>query len=295
MPARNSASVRRTPATVSRAPRTGLSCFVDRIWAARPDAQAQAQEQARELVLPTGSVHVVFRLSREPLRIYAGFDDAVGFPAGWAVVGGIRLQSYLRDVSRPSATVGALLKPGAAPFVLGVPADRIAHGHFGLAEFWGRSTVDALAERLCNEPDAERRIEILERAIARRVSGRPGIDPFAAWAISALETPCSIRQMTEASGYSHRHFAARFRAATGLTPNAYRRILRFNRAIDCIAAEPEIGLADLAMALGYADQSHFTREFREFGGVSPGRYRRISPASPRHVPVEATADGAMQR
>ena len=49
--------------------------------------------------------------------------------------------------------------------------------------------------------------------------------------------------------------------------------------------------ARLALEAGYADQSHFSREFRELSGVSPAEYRVLRPASPNHVPFVDTYDG----
>lgn len=43
--------------------------------------------------------------------------------------------------------------------------------------------------------------------------------------------------------------------------------------------------ADLAAAEGYCDQAHLTREFQAVAGVTPGRYRRIRPVYPRHIPI----------
>lgn len=39
-------------------------------------------------------------------------------------------------------------------------------------------------------------------------------------------------------------------------------------------ARPELTLAELALELGYADQAHFTKEFRRFATQSPGQFRR---------------------
>jgi transcriptional regulator GlxA family with amidase domain len=35
------------------------------------------------------------------------------------------------------------------------------------------------------------------------------------------------------------------------------------------------GIADIALAAGFHDQSHFTKAFQECSGMSPAHYRRI--------------------
>ena len=42
---------------------------------------------------------------------------------------------------------------------------------------------------------------------------------------------------------------------------------------------------EVALQAGYSDQPHFNREFKAFAGVSPGRYLRLEPVHPRHVPI----------
>ena len=40
-------------------------------------------------------------------------------------------------------------------------------------------------------------------------------------------------------------------------------------------------LTDIALACGFADQSHLNRYFRRIVGVSPGLWRRVSPYETR--------------
>ncbi|TKB15692.1 MAG: helix-turn-helix domain-containing protein, partial [Mesorhizobium sp.] len=63
-----------------------------------------------------------------------------------------------------------------------------------------------------------------------------------------------------------------FNKAIGLTPAAYIRDRRLRRASALI--ERGFGLADAAIAAGFADQSHLSRTFRAMHGMTPGMFRR---------------------
>lgn len=63
-----------------------------------------------------------------------------------------------------------------------------------------------------------------------------------------------------------------FSRATGLTPYAYLLQRRLERARALLGGSQP--LAEIALACGFADQSHLTRLFTRLYGVSPGRYAR---------------------
>jgi AraC-like DNA-binding protein len=44
----------------------------------------------------------------------------------------------------------------------------------------------------------------------------------------------------------------------------------------------ELSIAEVAAVLGFADQSHFARRFRNWEGVSPGTYRRANALRSNH-------------
>lgn len=69
------------------------------------------------------------------------------------------------------------------------------------------------------------------------------------------------------------HIARTFRAYRGVTIGSFLRQLRVSRAC-FLLEERDLPLAQLAMDLGFSDQSQFTRTFRRTTGVTPGRYRQ---------------------
>ncbi len=76
------------------------------------------------------------------------------------------------------------------------------------------------------------------------------------------------------------YLARAFRSHYGLTIGSFRRRLRADRAIVRLRAD-EISLADLALELGYSDESHFSREFKRETGWTPGRFRAVASALQR--------------
>ena len=69
---------------------------------------------------------------------------------------------------------------------------------------------------------------------------------------------------------SKKHFERLFNSLVGINPKEYIRIVRFQKALEQMQHQPqEISQAQIAYASGYADQSHFIREFKRFSGYTP--------------------------
>ncbi|HEY9559732.1 MAG TPA: helix-turn-helix domain-containing protein, partial [Anseongella sp.] len=63
-----------------------------------------------------------------------------------------------------------------------------------------------------------------------------------------------------------------FLAQVGLSPKRYARICRFNMVRELFDKDPSRNWQEVAFSLGYYDQSHFIREFKEFSGKTPHEY-----------------------
>ncbi|RVX44843.1 AraC family transcriptional regulator [Nonomuraea polychroma] len=89
-----------------------------------------------------------------------------------------------------------------------------------------------------------------------------------------LSSPPSVAGLAEDAGMSREHLIRSFTRATGCPPYAWHlqaRLAEGRRRLR--RGEP---VADVAHALGFADQAHFHRHFTAAYAVTPGRYRRIN-------------------
>lgn len=87
------------------------------------------------------------------------------------------------------------------------------------------------------------------------------------------------------------HFTRLFKRSTGVSPMAYVEQCRIQRARDLIG-EGKLTLAEIAVAVGFADQSHFTRRFHLHCGLTPAVFARNQgrdgqPAKRTHAPLQA--------
>lgn len=86
-----------------------------------------------------------------------------------------------------------------------------------------------------------------------------------------LEQKLTLEQLAAVAGLSPFHFLRSFKAQLGATPQQQLMALRL------FEAKRLLGLgqapAEVAAAVGLADQAHLTRAFAQRYGVTPGRYR----------------------
>ncbi|MGH8781519.1 AraC family transcriptional regulator [Paraburkholderia sp.] len=86
-----------------------------------------------------------------------------------------------------------------------------------------------------------------------------------------LTAPLKLADLATTVDLSPFHAARLFTQSTGLAPHAWRNQIRLQRALAPLRAGASV--ADVAVAHGFTDQSHFTRHFRRMFGVPPGRWQ----------------------
>src|SRR5690606_7039815 len=111
------------------------------------------------------------------------------------------------------------------------------------------------------------------------------IHPAVAHGLSRLSAGAGVAATVRESGYSHRRFISLFREVAGFSPKLFARLMRFQRALALLHGARSLGLTQVALAAGYSDQAHLTRECVQFAGVSPGEYRARAPRDAHHLPL----------
>ena len=143
---------------------------------------------------------------------------------------------------------------------------------------------------------------ILEAEL-KRSSGANGSTSggLAAWQIarvrayidSNLHRTIHIRDLSVVARRSPAHFSRKFKLAVGESPHAYVVRRRLERACHLMmtSAEP---LSEIALSVGFSDQAHLCRLFRQAFGRSPASWRR-ERAIPDEVTSRTGMDGIFPR
>jgi AraC family transcriptional regulator len=172
------------------------------------------------------------------------------------------------------------------------------------------SLIEGAVARL--EVDRKESHAYLLRALAllgshERSSGTaqsaPMPGPLAVWKMKRvigyidihLATGIRSRDLARLAGLSESHFSRAFKSSVGVSPLGYITRRRVELAREMMRASDQ-ALAQIAVACGWSDQSHFCRVFRRVTGVSPHEWRRANAIDPRQIRrIDAGADPMIDR
>ncbi|MFD0687111.1 helix-turn-helix domain-containing protein [Actinomadura fibrosa] len=160
-----------------------------------------------------------------------------------------------------SSMAGVRFRPGAAPPVLGFPADAVRDARVPLRELWG-ADAEVLESSLATSAP-EKRADALVAALAGHAAATGPVDPLVPAMVAGLARE-PVRRVADDLGLGERQLRRRAVAAFGYGPKTLQRVLRFQRALRLArAGEP---LAGVAYTAGYADQAHMAHEVRDLAG-----------------------------
>ncbi|MBD1362717.1 helix-turn-helix transcriptional regulator [Mucilaginibacter sp. ZT4R22] len=78
----------------------------------------------------------------------------------------------------------------------------------------------------------------------------------------------NINAVASRYGISSRYLQTIFLNYSGLSPNLFTKIARFQKSLSLVAGT-ELSLTTIAYECGYFDQSHFIKDFKFFTGSAP--------------------------
>jgi len=85
-----------------------------------------------------------------------------------------------------------------------------------------------------------------------------------------------VRSIAGAVGIPYETFRKRFQQHIGVSPARYRAIRRIDAAC-AMLQQPGPTTRAIASSLGFSDEFHFTRRFKQITGISPREFRRLLP------------------
>jgi AraC-like DNA-binding protein len=225
-------------------PSPDLAQYVERYWV----VSWSYSEPYRQLIVPYPNVHLTFR-------------------DGFATVNGVSSGHQIKVLEGSSGVLGVAFRPGCFRPFLRAPVSTITDRSVDAGKVFGPDLPDPLDVenvegflRSCLREPAPRAEEAA--GIVAKIAAKPAITRVEAL---ACDLGMSIRQLQRL-----------FAEYVGIGPKWVIRRYRLHEVTERLAKGAEIDWASLAAELGYADQAHFVRDFKEMFGESPtwyaGRY-----------------------
>jgi AraC-like DNA-binding protein len=221
-------------------------------------------------ILPASLTFSLIICFGEPFHIGLGRTPPTQ-PVSPSFVAGMTTVPVVVDSFGSASCITIHLTPIGARTLVNCPMKEFAGRMAAFDDVLGCAGA-ALRERLGNEPDWERRFDLVEAFLADRLNLSQRYASPTAWAFERLlQTGGAerVEAIAEKLGWSRKHLAARFHDEIGLAPKIVARVARFNRAIARARRSGAVSWADLAIDSGYFDQSHMVRDFKTFVGESP--------------------------
>jgi AraC-like DNA-binding protein len=236
---------------------TGMRCPARELYVGRQDVLAPSFADAQ--------ISVLF-----PIGASYGANGWREASSGDGVVMGAMTRATQPPSGDRAGMVAAYLTPRGSATLFDIAAAELNDRIVSIGNLWKgaaiapeRATPEAiealLMRRLASASPRGRVVHIAELAShVRRAGGQ-----------------ITVQRMADLAGVSRQHLTRLFLEHVGVGPKLYERLARFRASLRELGrSEPADGWSRFAARRGYADQSHFIADFREFTGFTPRQLAR---------------------
>ncbi|HEX5024066.1 MAG TPA: AraC family transcriptional regulator [Agriterribacter sp.] len=249
-------------------PSLPLKSLVQTYWTG--DFNLYAENQFLQSVVPNGCIELIIHLSHDHCELVK--DDTWGKSPEFTLIG-LQTQPYEVRFNQLVQVFGIRFNPEGIHTIFGVPPALFTSTFENSKDVLGKG-FDDYCSRVRESVTVENKIALTEQFLMKRLSGKSaGFDyvRLASETIRKHHGVISLDELIKQVPISPRQLQRGFKKKFGITTKEYMRLSRLNAIQKYMQAEA-IPLTALSYQGGFADQSHFIREFKWLTGRNPGRF-----------------------
>jgi AraC-like DNA-binding protein len=211
------------------------------------------------------------------------------FDRGQVAIAGVGRERFTYEFQGRGRVFGVKFRPGGfLPFLGGASVSHLTGQMRPLAALWGSAAATRLAEELSRTEDLDALVATAERHVRAHW---PAPDPEVARVQQIVHTLLYDRSVTRVDdltarfGLSTRSVQRLFQRYVGVNPKWVLSRYRLHEAAARLAEGTSGTWTEVAVELGYFDQSHFIRDFSRAVGMTPVAYAEA--CARQQAPVSA--------
>lgn len=194
-----------------------------------------------------------------------------------AAVAGVATGRLSRRLTGSGRIFGIAFRPATFQPLLGTPMSTLTDRAVSIASLFG-SEGEILTRRIHDARGFAEAVSSAESFLARHLPSLPIEATRVRDHVERLMMDRSILRVEDAAkafGVGERSLQRLFQKYVGASPKWVIRRYRLHEAAEELRRRRAPALADLATALGYADQAHFARDFKQVVGRTPRDFRAL--------------------
>ena len=180
------------------------------------------------------------------------------------------------DTPASSLIIMVIFVPGALYRLTHIPQHKIRNIPLdGINGF--SNEIKRVSEQLSEAKTPEQMISIIENFLLKKIQKAKEELPIDQ-ALKMLNNDpyqYTIDEIYNISYVCFRHFERLFKEHLGTDPTTFIRQARFKKAYNLKKAQPKLRWNDIADKCGYYDQPHLNRDYKEFSGATPTRFKDV--------------------
>lgn len=225
----------------------------------------KAGENSRWMpVVPDGCIDIIFSYGEDGME---------------ARVYGTVLSSDVAEYTVGRTYFGLPFLPGVMPVILnGQVRDFIACSVPLVDVLRNRELMDAMEQADTFYARITTFLQEYRRELARTeaLSGRRELVLAVKDYVYRAKGKVKVKQLEDYTGYSSRYINKIFDAECGFNPKTFCKIIQFQKTLDYIKHEKCDNFGDVAVSMGYYDQPQLIHDFREYAGITPLAYHKLT-------------------